>query len=336
MGANCNQANLVNSRFVHAVVLNNVTGAMFVYDPLVISQGMVPPAAPAPVNFAVTTNVVGIWLGSNSNALTLTNNVGIANGHCVTGPQGSPFGQFGWCNADTFWRTATNLVQAGLIVLPPLGTAADGQPCPTLRDFFIIDMDPDDGVQSLYLVTAQNQVVQKTTANMKNFQIQTMLANDGDNRLITELVNPAIGCQTLQLPNAADPGTFAPALPMNVLQSIMYQKAPVSLNPNNDPMTTTNNLPDMLKLNLYRFGVNQPPATVLGAADNDPVIFCKNYGTVAVPRFISLGPNLKSRPSPAPGFASLFAFMKNRAMTTWLNLNCQALTGIADPFAALN
>jgi len=300
----------------------------------VISQGMNVVVQPAPVNFSLANSVVGIWLGSNSNALTLTNNVGVANGHCITGPQGSPFGQFGWCNADNFWRAANVLVQKGLITLPPLGTAFDGLPCPTLRDFFIIDMDPDDGVQSLYLVTSQNQVIQKTTNNMKNFNIIATLANDGDNRLISVLVNTAIGCNTMVLPNAADPGTFAPSLPMNVLQAMMYQNAPVALTPNNDPMITTNNMPDMLKLNLYRAGVNQPQITTFGG-DNDPATFCRNYGTVAPPRFTSLAANLKAHPSPAPNLATLFDFMKNRAITTWMALNCQQLTGIPDPFAAL-
>jgi len=335
MGPNCNQANPAMSRFVHAVVVNPQTGELFVYDPLVITQGATVVAQPTPVNFTAN-SVVGIWLGSNSNFLTLANTNGIMNGRCITGPNGSPFGQFAWCNADTFWTTVTNLVQKNIIQLPPLGTAADGLPCPTLRDFFIVDMDPDDGVQSLYLLTTQNQVIQKTAANMANFAIQMTLANDGDNRLITVFVNPAIGCQTLVLPNAADPGTFAPALPMNVLQAQFFQAAPVVLLPNNDPMITTNMLPDLTKLNLYRLGVNQPPATILNAADNDPAMFCRNYANIAATRFISLNARLKAFASPAPGFANLFAFMKNRAMTTYAALTCQGLTGTPDPFANIN
>jgi hypothetical protein len=333
-GPNCNQANPANSRFVHAVVVNTLTGSLFVYDPLVISQGMILVAQPAPVNFTTANSVVGIWMGSNSNFLTLNNPNGIANGNCVTGPMGSPFGQFAWCNANQFWVAVNSLLQQGLIALPNLGTAFDGLPCPTLRDFFVIDMDPDDGVQTIYLLTAQNQVVQATTANMNNFQIAGMLANDGDNRLLTEFVNPAIGCKTLQLPNAADPGKTAPAIPLNILQAMFFQQPPVSLIPNNDPMVTTNNQPDITKLNLYRMSVNQPQTAVLGG-DNDPATFCRNYATVAVARFKSLVNNLKGHVAPAPGSPNLFAFMITRAMTTYANLNCQGLTGTPDPFAAL-
>jgi len=266
--------------------------------------------------------------------LTLANPNGIANGRCNAGTPGSPFGQFAWCNADLFWNAVNTLVQNNRIKLPPLGTAFDGLTCPSLRDFFIVDMDPDDGVQTLYLVTTQNQVIQKTAKNMQNFNIQATLANDGDNRLITEFVNPAIGCKTMLLPNAADPGTTAPALPLNVLQAMMFQTQPMALTPNNDPMITVNNQPDLAKLNLYRMGVNQPQANVLGG-DNDPATYCRNYANVATTRFRSLSVNLKAFGSPAPGFANLFAFMINRAMTTYMNLNCQALTGVPDPFAAI-
>jgi hypothetical protein len=314
--------------------VSNITGQMFLYNPLVVSQGMNVASPPAPVNFTLGDHVVGIWLGSNSNFLTLTNDNGVANGHCVTGPQGSPFGQFGWCNADRFWNTVNILIQQGKVTTPPLGTASDGLPCPTLRDFFIVDMDPDDGVETLYLVTILNHVIQDTQANMKKFQIKATLANDGDNRLLTEFVNPAIGCKSLTIPDAADPGVNRPALPLNVIQAMLLQAAPVSLVPNNDPMTTTNNQPDLLKMNLYRLGVDQPQDAVYGG-DNDPAAFCRNYANIALPRFKSLQAKLQNFASPAPTSPNLFQFMKARAMTTYANLNCQALTGIPDPFANL-
>jgi len=334
MGANCNEGNLANSRFVHGVVVSIVTGQMFIYNPLVVTQGNPVAANPAPVNFTANDHVVGLWLGSNSNFLTLANDAGVANGRCVTGPQGSPFGQFGWCNADKFWTTVNSLIQQGKITIPPLGKAADGLPCPTLRDFFIIDMDPDDGVQTLYLLTNLNHVIQDTQANMKRFIIKTTLANDGDNRLLTIFVNPAIGCNTLTIPDAADPGVNRPALPLNVIQAMLLQGAPIALVPNNDPMITTNAQPDLLKMNLYRLGVDQPQDAVFGG-DNDPTAFCRNYASIAVPRFKSLKANLMNFASPAPTSPNLFAFMKTRAMTTYANLNCLGLTAVPDPFANL-
>jgi hypothetical protein len=336
MGTNCNQANPVNSRFVHGVVVNNVTGQMFIYNPLVITQGTAVASKPANVTFTPGNSIVGLWLGSNANFLTLSNDMGVAAGRCVTGPQGSPFGQFGWCNADRFWMTVNSLIQQGKITVPPLGNAADNLPCPTLRDFFIIDMDPDDGVQTLYDVTFGGQVVQKTQFNMNNFGIQSTLANDGDNRLLTKFVNPAIGCNTLMLPDAADPGNMRPSDVMNIIQAILVQGTPIALTPNTDPMVMTNNMPDLLKLNLYRLGVNQPQSAILGG-DNDPAAFCRSYAAIAPKRFTGLKNHLMGFMSPAPSAANLFNFMINRAMQTYgpNGLNCQVLTGVADPFAGL-
>jgi hypothetical protein len=336
MGTNCNEANVGSSRFVHGVVVNNVTGQMFIYNPLIITQGSTVASKPATVTFSPANSVVGIWLGSNVNFLTLSNDNGVAAGRCVTGPQGSPFGQFAWCNADRFWMTVNSLIQQGKITVPPLGVASDNLPCPTLRDFFVVDMDPDDGVQTLYDVTFGGQVIQKTQFNMNNFGIQTELANDGDNRLLTKFINPAIGCNTLMLPDAADPGMNRPSDVMNIIQAILLQGAPIALIPNNDPMVLTMGQPDLLKLNLYRLGVNQPQAAVFGG-DNDPAAFCRNYMNIAVPRFNSLKTKLQNFMSPAPSAANLFDFMINRASTTWGNMgiNCVGFIGVDDPFKAL-
>jgi len=232
--------------------------------------------------------------------------------------------------------TVNSLIQQGKITVPPLGVASDNLPCPTLRDFFVVDMDPDDGVQTLYDVTFGGQVIQKTKFNMNNFGIQSELPNDGDNRLLTKFINPAIGCNTLMLPDAADPGMNRPSDVMNIIQAILLQGAPIALIPNNDPMVTTMGQPDLLKLNLYRLGVNQPQAAVFGG-DNDPAAFCRNYMNIAVPRFNSLKTKLQNFMSPAPSAANLFDFMINRASTTWGNmgLNCVGIIGVADPFKAL-
>jgi len=48
VGAGCNQANIKNSRFVHAVILNTDNGQVFLYNPLVITSGTTPEVMPAP------------------------------------------------------------------------------------------------------------------------------------------------------------------------------------------------------------------------------------------------------------------------------------------------
>jgi hypothetical protein len=271
-------------------------------------------------------------MGSNSNTLALTNQVGITNGICAAGTPTSPFGQFAFCNVQNFWK-AMELVRAqGLLAVPPIGIAPDGLPCPTIRDYFVVDMDPDDGVPTTYLITANGNPIQKTLNNMK-LNIQGEIANDGDHRLVSSFVSPATGCQQWLVSDLADPGVKRNALPMNVLQSIYYQPMPIESLPNNDPMTTTNNAPDIVKLNLYRKGIYQPQINNLVEAD--PAVFCRNYVNVTVPRLRALSTMLKNTVSPAGAGMNLFDFMKTRCSTTYAAINCANLIGMQDPFVQI-
>jgi hypothetical protein len=332
VGAGCNQATILQSRFVHAVIVNTDNGGVSIYNPLVISAGTTPEVQPSPVNFTVNNHVVGIWIGSNSNTLALTNQVGITNGLCTFGTPGSPFGQFAFCNAQAFWKAIEFVRAQGLLAVPPIGVAFDGAPCPTVRDYFVIDMDPDDGVTTTYLVTVNGNVIQKTLNNMK-LNIQSEIGNDGDHHLVSGFVQGATGCQGWLVPDLGDPGVKRPALPMNVLQAVYYQPMPVETLPNNDPMTTTNGQPDLAKLNLYRLGIYQSQITNLMMAD--PVFFCKNYANVTAPRLRLLATQLKNTVGPGGVGTTLFDFMKTRASGSYAAIGCQGLTGVPDPFVQI-
>jgi hypothetical protein len=60
-------------------------------------------------------------------------------------------GQFAHCNAPPFFATANQLIQAGKLNPPALGTANDGMTCPTVRDFSVVDQDQSDNVTTTYL-----------------------------------------------------------------------------------------------------------------------------------------------------------------------------------------
>jgi hypothetical protein len=331
VGAGCNEATILMSRFVHAVILNTDNGGVSLYNPLVINAGSIPEVAPVPVSFTPNNHVVGIWMGSNSNTLVLSNTVGITNGNCFSGTPNSPFGQFAFCNVQNFWKAMEMVRAQGLLAVPPIGIAPDGAPCPTVRDFFVVDMDPDDGVPTTYLITANGNPIQKTLNNMK-LNIQAEIANDGDHHLVSGFVSPSTGCQQWLVQDLADPGVKRNALPMNELQALYYQPMPVEALPNTDPMTTTNNAPDIVKLNLYRKAVYQPQINNLVEAD--PAVFCRSYANITVPRLRSLSTMLKNTVSPMAG-TNLFDFMKTRCSATYAALNCVGLTGVQDPFVGI-
>jgi len=257
----CNEANANQGAFVQGVIYDPATGKFSVYSPLVIDQGTQPAVTPVAPTLPANA-VVGLWFGFNGNNLTLQGAQGTTLGQarCVNGLRQSIFGQFAYCNATAFFAAARQGIAAGLVQVPALATAKDGQTCPTTRDFSVVDQDQSDNVQTQYLANANGQTAQLTAANTANPANATKLGNPSDNALLTTFIDPALGCQPWQAPNLADNNNMVSALPLDEIQAAMDQKAPIALVPLTDPMTLNNNNPSLTKTNLYRRGSDQAPA----------------------------------------------------------------------------
>jgi hypothetical protein len=164
--------------FVEAAIIDTDTGAITIYNPLIINQDnvvvgvdFITPVVPTlPAN-----NVVGIWFGSNANTITLA---GSTNG-CVNGLGGSVFGQFAYCNTPAFFAAAQTAIAAGLLTVPPVGvaTVATGQACPSVRDFRVVDMDQSDNVDTTYLLINGKTLAQNTPANAAANKNATGMSN---------------------------------------------------------------------------------------------------------------------------------------------------------------
>ncbi len=164
----CHEGNKAQAAFVQGAIIDPATGVISIYNPLVVDQGTQPAVEPQPPfdGQIPPGDMVALWFGSNGNTLTLQDSDGsLGQGQCVNGSNGSIFGQVSYCNAPAFFQAANQAIQAGKLVPPALGTALDGQPCPTTRDFSIVDQDPSDNVTTTYLVTASGQIAQDTQAN---------------------------------------------------------------------------------------------------------------------------------------------------------------------------
>jgi hypothetical protein len=333
----CNEANKAQAAFVQGAVIDPATGAISIYNPLVIDQGTQPAAQPV-VPQLPANGVVGLWFGFNGNNLTLQGSNGsLRQGRCVNGVNGSIFGQFAYCNAPAFFRAARQAMQAGQLTPPALGMANDGQPCPSVRDFGVVDMDQSDNVVTTYLVTANGQTAQMTAANMAALQNVQPQTNASDNRLLAVALDGALGCTPWMAPDLASPGQMLPALPLNELQAAAQQAAPIALVPAGDPMVLNNNQPDLNKINAYRRGVDQKPAQNLGAAST--TTYCNNLLAIG-PARLQLDMQLtKGRPSPDPAAAnSLFTFLAQRFVATFgaNGLNCMGLLNKPDPVTVMN
>lgn len=328
----CNEANKAQAAFVQGAVIDPATGQISIYNPLVIDQGTQPAAAPV-VPQLPANGVVALWFGFNGNNLTLQDTNGsLRQGRCVNGVNGSIFGQFAYCNARAFFRAANQAMQAGLLNPPPPGMANDGKPCPSVRDFGLVDMDQSDNVVTTYLVTANGQTAQVTAANMAALQNTQTQVNGSDNRLLAVALDGALGCTPWMAPDLADPGQMLPALPLNELQAAAQQAPPVALVPAGDPMVLTNNQPDSNKVNAYRRGVDQPPARSLAAAST--TTYCQHLLAIG-PARIQLDMQLtQGQPSPDPAVAnSLFTFLAQRFVASYgaNGLNCVGLLNTPDP-----
>lgn len=340
----CNEANANQSAFVQAAIIDPATGKISIYEPLVRDQGTTPAVAPVVPQLPAHA-VVGIWFGSNGNVLTLLKNNargmrairgqmvvrGGLNGNCVNGLAGSAFGQFAYCHAPAFFAAARAAIRQGKLTIPALGTGTDGQPCPTVRSFRIVDMDQSDNVQTRYLVTATHQTAQFSAANQAKLPDATPLGNPSDNALVTRIVDPALGCTPWTAPDLVDNNTPVSALALDELQAGADQKAPVARVPLGDPMTLVNGQSSRTKTNLYRLGVNQ---RLVPFDDGNTTTYCQNLVTVALPGLQLDKTLFQTKLSPDAGVAnSLFTFLANRLNATFSanGLDCVGLLKIQNP-----
>jgi hypothetical protein len=327
----CNEANAMQTAFVQAAVFDPATGQISIYNPLVIDKGshpLVAPVVPALPDGAI----VALWTGFNGTNLTLQGTGdALRDGHCVNGLSANDvFGQYSYCNAPAFFAAANAAIRSGQLQVPPLGTASDGKPCPTVRDFVIVDQDQSDNVTTLYLLSPYGHLAQATAANKAAHPTATVIGNPSDNRLTDAFVLPALGCQPWTAPDLADPGSMVPALALNELMARKLQGTPVALVPAGDPMTLSNGNENLSKTNLYRKGVNQPTAD--SYHDVDTARYCRQLLRIFPNRALANQNALSAFASPDAGAANnLFNFLGQRFVATYQLLNCQTLINQANP-----
>lgn len=339
----CHEADPDQAAFVEAAIVTR-GGKLTVYDPLVIDKGT-KPAAPTVRPTVPKGSTVGVWFGFNGDQLTLKSSGGsLAQGRCVNGVPGSVFGQFAYCNAPAFFRAANAQTAKKHIRIPALGTARDGRPCPTTRDFSVVDQDGSDNVVTHYLADAQGRIAQNNaasraalrksaqSANRHDGNAFTDLTNGSDNLLLTHFIDPALGCTPFTAPNQSSDGQASSALPLDELSAAALQRAPIALVPENDPMTLVDDHTSVRKTDRYRAGVDMPP---IGAGHGgDGKAFCSTlFGDPAgVQRVFKDKALFTNAPSPDPGTApNLFGFLASRANQSFTNLGCDRLLGVANP-----
>jgi hypothetical protein len=305
----CHEANADQAAFVEAAIYDPAAHSVSVYHPLVVDRHDSPAVPPVPVTLPAGA-VVGVWFGFNGDTLRLA---GPGAGDCVNGLPGSPFGQFAYCNAPALFAAATadSAFQASI---PALGTSPrDHLPCPTSRDFSVVDQDQSDNLATVYrVIHGRMAQVTPDTANRG-----TALTNGSDEGLVAKFIDPALGCRPFSAPDLTDGGTPTPALALNELSAAVRQTAP-ALVPVSDPMVLVDERTSEAKTNLYRAGVGQPPLP----QGQSPREYCAGLVTGGSARLATDAPFLAAAASPDDAQPNLLAFLRDRLQNTLQELKC--------------
>jgi hypothetical protein len=329
LGDGCSMANAgTEGAFVEATILSP-SGQLSVYSPLVVTAGTQPAVAPAAPAIAAG-SVVEISVGFNGTNLFLTG-PGAVGGKCVDANGQSLIGQVSACNTVAFYQAANADIANGTLTIPAAGTATDGQPCQTTRDFALIDQDQSDNVVSQYLITASGQTAQNSPANNATLTGATLLINGSDDALISEFVDPANGCTPFTAADSTYPKADGPSQALNELQARADQKGTIAAIPPNDEMTLVGGQMSIAKTNVYRSLVDQP----LLAANTNPATvaasYCQNMVNIATVRNnLDMAADAAFASPVAAIGNNLATFLGNRLSMSFVNLGCSNY-GLTNP-----
>jgi hypothetical protein len=341
----CTMANAAAlGAFVQATILDTRTGKVYVYDPLVITQGTTPAVKPVmprlPKHYVAT-----IDFGFNGTDLTQVGATRhtLRDANCVNGQGGADFGQVSFCNGTNFFNEAFLLERQGKLRVPSEGISrkivasggklGTGQDCPVIRNFDMVDQDPSDNVTTAYLLNpATGQTAQDTTSNAGNIAGSTLLLNGSDNTLLDTFMDPTLGCTPFQAPDLANNGQPTSSQALDELLAAKNEPSIPALVPENDEMTldSQGNF-NAAKTNLYRSEVGQPPVNWVNNQYDSPAMYCQNMLNIQVPFLQANQALLATGQSPVTAVGdNLFTFLANRLSMSFTNLNCQNF-GLTDP-----
>jgi hypothetical protein len=341
----CQMINSVNlGAFVQATILDTRTGALSVYDPLVVTKGTKPAVAPVVPKLPAHA-VVTIDIGFNGAILRQAGATpgALGQGKCTDGEPGSPFGQVSFCNGPAFFQAAFAAERAGRLVIPSAGISrtmvatagalGTGRACPTVRNFDMVDQDPSDNVTTAYLLNpATGRTAQVNAANQARMPHAKMLVNGSDNALIDDFLDPALGCTPLEAPDLGNHGGMTTSQALDELLAARYEPKNAALIPENDGMVVDNGGSiDLAKTDLYRSEIGQPLVNGRTQASSSPQMFCQNLINIQTPFIAANEKLLAAAPSPVPLVGdTLYTFLANRLAGSFDNLNCKNF-GLAQP-----
>ena len=324
----CSEANPNQAAFVEASILGP-DGKYTIYNPLVITQGTAPAAAPVVPKIQRGSQVI-IEVGFNGNNLVLEG-AGAYQGRCIDAFGNSIIAQTSACNAQAFFADANFQIATGRLRLPRLGMGNDGRTCESTHSFSLIDQDQSDNVDSEYLLNGNGQTAQDSAANKAAMGGSTVISNGSDEGLLDKFVDPALGCTPPQATDATSANGVSGAQALNELSARQHQQGAVALLPVNDPQLLVDNQYSIGKTNAYRMLVDQPLIPADANKMRMAAQYCQNMVNIG-PAKLQLDQQMEvnfTTPVPATG-NNLATFMGARLAASFTNLGCQNF-GLQNP-----
>jgi hypothetical protein len=333
----CQMSNAVKlGAFVQATILDPATGALSVYDPLVVTQGTRPAVRPSvpkiPANAVVT-----IDFGFNGKDLfqvgaTPTT---LADGNCVNGQAGSIFGPESFCNGVNFFDAVQKDEREGLLKVPSPGTSAQiipsggdlgtGRACPVTRNFEVADQSSANDVTTEYVLNPlTGQTAQDTTSNAGNVAGATLLFSRSDNTMLDQFLDPVLGCTPFQAPDLANNDQPTSSQALDEILAGAYQPKIAALVPESDKVVMNGDEFDAAKTGLYREELGQAPISNQTNQTSDPEMYCQNLVDIQTPFLAANSKLLATGQSPVTAAGdNLLTFMASELNMSFTNLGCQ-------------
>jgi hypothetical protein len=325
--------------FVQATILDPATGALSVYEPLVITQGtrpdtpgmkLNPPAIPADA-------VVTIDFGFNGTDLVLVGATptALADARCVSGHAGSAFGPTSFCNGISFFNAVQQAERKGLLKVPSPGTSnaivpsggdlGTGRSCPVITNFEVAGLDPGEGVTTTYLLNPlTGQTAQDNQTYRSYIAGATLLHHNSANAVLDQYVDPILGCTPFQAPDLSHANVPAFSEALDEIAATAHQPQTAALVPENDQAVMNGGEHDPAKTNLYRAELGQAPVSAATDKSSSPAMYCQNLVDIQTPFLAANQKLLATGQSPVTATAdNLLTFLANDLSASFTSLDCQ-------------
>jgi hypothetical protein len=323
--------------FVEATILDPATGALSVYDPLVVTRGTRPAVRTSvpkiPANAVVTIDFT--FNGKDLFQVGATPTT-LADANCVNGQPGSIFGQVSFCNGSNFFNAVKKDERARLLKVPSPGTSdkiipsggdlGTGTVCPVTRNFEVAGQDPGDNVTTGYLLNPlTGQTAQETTSNAGNMAGATQLYSRSASTLLDRYLDPLLGCIPFQAPDLDNNDVPTTSEALDEIVAGAYQPKIAALVPENaETVRSGVGEFDPAKADVYREELGQAPVDAATNRTSSPEVYCQNLVDIQTPFLAANRKLLATAQSPATAVGdNLLTFMANELNMSFTDLGCQ-------------